>query len=192
MGKTKKEDFQVNETQLNEGIIECIKNVNRLCRTALIILESEKNIFHALGLYTYAIEEYGKALYLKEILSEKKDQYLIEAEKKFKDHRFKFSKAWEKLPENCKFYESNLSSNDPEFADEYYYNNIKPKLPHGMYPFLSTAIQHHVDFPARLECFFVDWDYEKKSWKKFPKQDKNRLRQTIEHFIQYLQKEFNL
>ncbi len=186
MEKTNNEDFQVNETQLNEGITECIKNANRLCQTALIILESKKNIFHALGLYTYAIEEYGKALYLKEILSEKKDQYLINAEK-FKGHPFKFPKALEKLPKNCKFYESDLSSNDPDFADEYYYNNIKPNLSSGMHISLSSSTPRRVDFRARLECFFVDWDYENKSWKKFPKQDRHRLKQIIEFFVLYMQ-----
>ena len=52
------------------------------------------------GLYTHAVEEYGKLLYLKG-LSPANGKVDIEYENKFKNHKFKFNLTLNNLPQNC-------------------------------------------------------------------------------------------
>lgn len=62
---TKKYDF--NEDQLREGSKRCIDNVKGLLHSASLLLESNDSQQYSLGLYIYAIEEYGKAILLKKL-----------------------------------------------------------------------------------------------------------------------------
>ena len=49
------------EIQLREGYERAIENVENLLYSANVLLKSERSLQYALGLYMYAIEEYGKA-----------------------------------------------------------------------------------------------------------------------------------
>ncbi|MDE1812747.1 MAG: hypothetical protein KGH85_07775 [Thaumarchaeota archaeon] len=68
------------------------------------------------GLYTHAVEEYGKLLYL-ESLHPVNDLVDIDYDAKFKNHRLKFELALKKLPSNCKIlrigaFDSNVFQSD--------------------------------------------------------------------------------
>ena len=52
------------------------------------------------GLYTYALEEYGKLLYLLECKPEN-GEVVIEYRRKFRNHDFKIEKAASVLPQEC-------------------------------------------------------------------------------------------
>ncbi|MGB6533339.1 MAG: AbiV family abortive infection protein [Candidatus Nitrosopolaris sp.] len=72
---TKKYDF--NEDQLREGSKRCIDNVKGLLHSASLLLESNDSQQYSLGLYIYAIEEYGKAILLKNYIKSGKDKIQI-------------------------------------------------------------------------------------------------------------------
>ena len=56
------------------------------------------------GMYTLAIEEFGKVQYLKSIKPDSKGRYTIIRDKKFENHNFKFAMVMQckQLPNRCK------------------------------------------------------------------------------------------
>jgi hypothetical protein len=75
MGKICSCDFT--ETELWEGCRRCIDNVKGLLHSASLLLDNTNSQQYALGLYIYAIEEYGKAILLKSYITGNKDKYQI-------------------------------------------------------------------------------------------------------------------
>ncbi len=91
----------------------------------------------AAGLYTFAVEEYGKYLYLKS-LKPIDGKYHVNYEK-FTDHRSKFEKALSNLPDACKLI--NLGEKgDNEFYDSDVHDDTI------------------ADFETRLRIFYADFD----------------------------------
>jgi AbiV family abortive infection protein len=62
-------DDGLKEDQLKQGCKKCIENVQNLLDSAKLLLGNENSHQYALGLYVYAIEEYGKATILKNYLN---------------------------------------------------------------------------------------------------------------------------
>jgi AbiV family abortive infection protein len=67
------------EAQLREGSRRCIDNVKGLLHSASLLLDNKNSQQYALGLYIYAVEEYGKAILLKKYITRNKDKYQIPA-----------------------------------------------------------------------------------------------------------------
>jgi HEPN superfamily AbiV-like protein len=70
-------NYNLTEAQLKEGCKKCIENVQNLLDSAQLLLNNENNHQYALGLYMYAIEEYGKAEKLRAYLIGNKITYSI-------------------------------------------------------------------------------------------------------------------
>jgi hypothetical protein len=100
-------DHDLTHAQLMDGYDACIKNVQNLLYSAKLLLEHENSLQYALGLYLYAIEEYGKAEILREYLQDNKSKYSIPewifGKGKFgrEAHNNKLVKGLEKLPHVC-------------------------------------------------------------------------------------------
>jgi hypothetical protein len=75
MGKSSSSDFT--EAELRDGCRKCIDNVKGLLHIASLLLDNTNSHQYALGLYVYAIEEYGKAILLKSYITGNKDKYRI-------------------------------------------------------------------------------------------------------------------
>ena len=89
----KSNHFVMSERSIKLGNYICIKNTSRLLDTAYLVLNNSKNLDHALGLYTLALEEFGKAIWLKECwIKNKRKQYVPETI--FRLHNKKFKKAF--------------------------------------------------------------------------------------------------
>ena len=69
--------FTFTEAQLRDGCTRCIDNVKGLLYSASLLLGNQNSQQYALGLYIYAIEEYGKAILLKSYITGNKDEYQI-------------------------------------------------------------------------------------------------------------------
>ena len=65
------------KAQLREGSRRCIDNVKGLLDSASLLLDNKNSQQYALGLYIYAVEEYGKAILLKKYITRNKDKYQI-------------------------------------------------------------------------------------------------------------------
>ncbi len=167
--------YTIKKDALVEGIRRCMYNVENLLNYAekLVEDESENNI--ALGLYSFAIEEYGKALLLKEYLSENKTQYSIPTNlfRGKESHDLKFKKALDRLPMECKYaipgirIKSNSYSKTKEFI-------VTPKgdsisIAPGITGTFTTIGTFPTDFEMRMSCFYVDWDVTRDYWKYRPK-----------------------
>jgi hypothetical protein len=74
---TKKYPYHFSENQLREGSERSIDNVKGLLRSASLLLESSDSQQYGLGLYIYAIEEYGKAILLKSCIKAGKGKIQI-------------------------------------------------------------------------------------------------------------------
>jgi AbiV len=65
-------DYVLSQQQLKDGHNKCLENVQKLLDNASLLLETETGQQFALGLYMYAIEEYGKAEILRDCIEGKK------------------------------------------------------------------------------------------------------------------------
>jgi AbiV family abortive infection protein len=63
-------DYDLTQLQLREGYEKCLENVQNLLDSAILLLKNDDSQQFALGLYMYAIEEYGKAEIFREYLLE--------------------------------------------------------------------------------------------------------------------------
>ncbi|MGB8036199.1 MAG: hypothetical protein WCF03_20480 [Nitrososphaeraceae archaeon] len=70
-------DYHFREEELREGCIRSVDNVKGLLRSSSLLLENRDSLQYALGLYVYAVEEFGKALLLKKYITGNKKKYLI-------------------------------------------------------------------------------------------------------------------
>jgi len=92
----------------------------------------------AAGLYTFAVEEYGKYLYLKS-LEPIDEKYHIDYSNEFTNHNKKFERALSNLPDECKLV--NLGEGkDTEFDEPDFHDDII------------------ANFETRLRIFYSDFD----------------------------------
>jgi hypothetical protein len=70
-------DYDFDEVELREGCSRCIDNVKGLLNSSSLLLDNRDSLQYALGLYMYAVEEFGKALLLRIYITGKKKKYQI-------------------------------------------------------------------------------------------------------------------
>ena len=93
--------FEINS--IDVGIKLSFKKANLLADDAETLLKYNGSLSHVLGLYSLAIEEYGKAKLLEEIklkTPELNQKYRIQRSEYYK-HESKLQKAFKFLPKKC-------------------------------------------------------------------------------------------
>src|ERR671933_46432 len=99
--------YNLTNQQLKDGCMKCIENVQKLLHSSKILIQNKETNQFALGLYVYAIEEYGKAELLIGHLKHRKSSYSIpvwifgHGDEARKAHVRKLSEAFKKLPAAC-------------------------------------------------------------------------------------------
>jgi hypothetical protein len=83
--------FDSTEEQLRNTIRRCIENVQGLLKGAKILHKDRSTVQYALGLYMYAVEEYGKAHLLKSRGNPSNDT----------SHNAKLREGFNNLPPEC-------------------------------------------------------------------------------------------
>jgi AbiV family abortive infection protein len=97
-----KPDYELTTAVLNDGIRRCVENIASLLDSAMTLASTKSN--YALGLYLYAVEEFGKALLMKQEYIKKNQTHKI-PQKWFigrEAHKEKLKTAFQNLPESCK------------------------------------------------------------------------------------------
>lgn len=126
------------------------------------------------GIYTYAVEEYGKALYLK-ILSSRSspDSNTVNLQYKgaFLNHHIKFPLALKELPDTCKLL------NTGGVTDTGFTNG-----------FIKDFV---ADFEARKAIFFADFTQDRKSIEMPPQVNRDVLEKAVDAFLSHAKKEFS-
>jgi len=69
--------YSMKKEDLVKGILLCLNNVNQLLEKIDLTVKKKTDNSIALGLYSFAVEEFGKALLLKDYLIENKENYEI-------------------------------------------------------------------------------------------------------------------
>lgn len=191
-----KESYKFTKEELLEGIQLTKNNVFLLAEQALFLLKKKKYASTALGLYSFAIEEWGKYLFLNDSL--KKSDYSIGVEifgRAQNSHKSKFQRGLEAIPTSCKIFTKPIDI--IKAAEEE--KSIYLGKPHsGDYKFYGlskkpTIFQHEfsignflIDFNARKECFYVDWNEENKEWKQPLPVSKKNLQISIKNFLKFI------
>jgi AbiV family abortive infection protein len=156
----------ISEKLWQEIMQESLKGAIRLLDTCQIILSNNGNKEVCAGLYTYALEEYGKYLMLKQY-SPINQQVAINYGQIFRDtrHENKFKVAINDLKQQaveCTILAKGLF--DPAIFD--------PKI-------FNTRPPVDVDFQARMRIFYCDLDDPKQSIRAIPKVDMVHLVKAI-------------
>jgi len=181
--------YRIEREKLEESIRFCLDNVIVILDKTTKIIDKNSDNSIALGLYTFAIEEFGRAILLREYLKENKKFYSVSKDI-FESHEVKFRKAVEKLPTECvnPVYGVELSNNTST-------DTVKiPVTPKGDEVVLSPAStgafmivgNFPIDILTRMSCFFLDWDDSKKKWKNKPKVISGSLELGIWKLNQYV------
>lgn len=147
---------RLTESELREGIVLCKRKIKKLLDDAEILLFNNGDIIHALGLYTFAVEEYGKLVHM--TTSQKKDDgnYYLDGDI-FRGHPKKFELAFTNLPNECKFVFALIASG-LDRARTVKFGNTRFSIT-GI-----GGVAKSIDFDIRMECFYVDWDKESRHW----------------------------
>lgn len=120
--------------------------------------------FVAAGLYTFALEEYGKFLLLYSI-SQENGKYRIMYRDEFRNHTKKFEKALENIPEECKLVHK--GSFGKSFGRGFDTDEI-------------------ADFETRLGTFYSDFD-EEQQVQKLPQVDAKSLQNALTKFTEIVE-----
>jgi AbiV family abortive infection protein len=148
----------ITEDLWKKTIDKTIHGVLRLLESAEILLDNGGNEAISAGLYTYAVEEYGKILVLKQS-KHVEGKVEIKYREKFRCHSEKFKKAIDDLPKECKTI--GITGFEEGFEE-----GFERKY------FLA-------DFEARMDVFYCDFSDSRDGIEPIPPVDKQRLKNAI-------------
>jgi AbiV family abortive infection protein len=188
--------FDMTQTQIKSGVRKALLNASTLAAYSKDIVERGGNGVLALGLYSFAIEEYGKSILLSELLTKKQKMYRVSIQlfKGKKSHDLKFKKALSTLPPECTSYEAGVVRSVPHNETQTLEVGVKEKIvaiPSALTGIFSVG-DLAVDFETRMNCFYLDWDDLQNKWKSPPKVLPEKLEETIIHFENYLTKKLDM
>lgn len=189
------EAYSISENELRIGITLCIENVKRLTDAALALLNPYGNNQISLGLYTLAIEEFGKSLILKTCLENSNYDIPIDIFKGRDAHRKKYEKAQKQLPQKCwecyaEYLDVKSSSDDYEKAKQKatHLDNSVVDIRLISATLMKNITEKIIAEPnTRFVMFYVDWDNNLKSWKNKPV-SKIAVEESISAFLNEIQK----
>ena len=177
MTSNKVKTYQFTKDQLRNAIGKCIENVQGLLKSAQLLHEDKNTVQYSLGLYMYAVEEYGKAHLLKSYVTGNKNCVLIPRwifglgnPSKDTSHNVKLREGFRNLPPDCKKLSNSL---------KFHVNTtLSPRkdlveTPTGStsitVPAHSSGISVYRTSPTRelkpyykTGCFYIDWDESSK------------------------------
>jgi AbiV family abortive infection protein len=156
--------MQITEQLWNELKKNILSGVIRLLESADILLSNDGDVAICAGLYTYAVEEYGKLILLTGYIPKNAkvdiDSNLFSGKK---SHDLKFEAALKRLPDECKNIGVSIWA--------------KGMWPKGMWPDESSVV---ADFESRLAIFYCDLNASKKVIKPVPLVGRKSLETAIE------------
>jgi AbiV family abortive infection protein len=201
--------FYLSIPAIDIGIELCIEKANTLIDDAEILLNNNGNLSHALGLYLFALEEYGKKILLEESkthLPQLKQKFWVNCSI-FIKHKKKLQRALDKLPKkhniNISITIRNNTSSKPKtikiYPPKYFtQGDILPKKKSNKNNIMSipqyiTGTFETVDGVPQTEqlrwrCFFIDYDFYNTCWLEKFDYKKEELIQALWNFKTYINK----
>jgi len=162
---------RLSKSELQQGAVLSIDNAIRLLESAEVLVKV--NLSHAYVFYNLAMEEYGKALWLREIEKNAAPSERYEVGQVFRKHETKLEKARAMAPSSCTeiMRGLKLGVNSKMIPKTLWYNvevdryNFKRATKSVVIPpgatgkFFDVSPGDIVDFGARLEALYVDCFY---------------------------------
>ena len=186
----------VSASQLRAGMRLCIENIEHLLSATLAVSKSDANASHALGLYTFAVEEFGKLYVMKNARKYQGKGYALPQflfgsrfSNSIGSHDLKFVIALRNLPKQCTRMSMHYKMRsalamkvkvlDPDNPRAY-----TQELPIGFNVIAKRKLPVYLN--ARLSCFYVDWDENTKKWKVQYFADATNLEKAVAKFKEVL------
>ena len=180
------EFYEISKEKLKEGILNSLTNITDLLNQSEKACQKYSDNSIALGLYTFAIEEFGKLLFLLDAYKADKESYQIQKDIFIghESHKIKFEKALQKLPTECMLAEYGIEVHT-NFSEE---NITIPVNPQGdkisilggtTGTFSIGTTGKPLDLITRMGSFYLDWDDKEKVWKSKPKVLEDGLKKSI-------------
>lgn len=187
----KKTPYEISKPNLKTGARKCLLGALELSGYAKDMVERGANTTIALGLYSFAIEEYGKYLIFSELLKKDSERYLVPKEVFFgkKSPDLKFKKAISDLPLDCYSVRSAQTHLSKNRMNETNVNNMTKTPTHTE---LFSAEGFTADFETRMSCFYLDWNDDKKRWNQISHIANDDLLKAITVFEEVLSKKLDL
>jgi len=183
------EPYSFTSQERSAGFRECMNRVKQLLDDADILMKNGGSLSTITGLYTFAIEEYGKALFIQK--QETLDSNLfgkVGPSKRENIHNIKSKQAMNVLPDYCtiiKFAVTFLGSEKETVKKSEISNRSvsRSQGASGIFEDTTNAGPNVLaDFDTRMRCFFVDWDNDKRKWLSEFIIEKEGLKTAIIHF----------
>ena len=199
-------DYDLSEAQLKKTCKKCIENAKGLLAGSAVLLSKKKTKQYALGLYIYAIEEFGKAYLLKSYFTGNKIKYQIPGwifgRKPYPSgktsHDVKLETGLQNLPQVCRHLTRVLEITIDNFFTSPQIITLKQdNLPDSKVAVMAgvTGIAEDVtNRPSReikdykKDCFYINWDLVNKTPTFIIPVDKYQLRHNIRRFKETLRK----
>lgn len=167
---SKKNCREIPRAKIQQGVDLCKKNIFVFLSTAEILLKSD-NLGHAAMNVEFAIEEFGKALMLKDEYEKRTDPVQV-ADSVFRSHHRKSERAWKSGDPSA------LDSKFKMISDGGFERSDDGKQGFSRAFTQVINITHYI----RLECAFVDYDNSENDWfLGHVEITKERLRNLLEH-----------
>ena len=165
-----------------------------------LLIDSKNSQEFALGLYLYAVEEYGKAILLKKSITGNKTNYVIDGwilgigkPKGWRNsHDPKLKEGFDNLPADYIVRSKGVvideaSSKTRTIIIEKVKTTDSETIVSVMARttgtfFNSSELIYNFDRELKDECFYMDWDSKNRSWKYRLAVDAQELKKNIECF----------
>src|SRR3972149_2187473 len=183
-------NYFLTERQIRKGIKRSVNKTKLLLCDARLLINPKWLHANAIGLYSFAVEEYGKALKLRDCLSGTKSGNKFFVSKKIfgkggaKSHISKIKRAFRELPDECQSFQIGIYLRKPStFKGKIKYKNLTVSGSHlwGLHSISSFA-----NFDIRKECFYVGWDEDNEQWNYELMTTSDYLKKAIDSFKLHL------
>ena len=190
-------NYTLTDSQLITGIEYCLDKVTNLLDNVESLVDNQEHFWessNALGLYTFAVEEYGKALLLRDYYQKGMQNIQVpqwifargKDKKRRKSHDIKIQKAFDKLPNDCKNTMVGIVIDKPlPNATTLRFKDGGSMSIGGQTTGLHMT-NNDIDFEVRMKCFYVDWDKLDNKWEYELTTHKDYLKTAIIEFRKHL------
>jgi AbiV family abortive infection protein len=202
-------DYVLTEKQLREGVKKCTENVQNLLYSVNLLLANHNTQQYAIGLFMYAVEEFGKVVVLTDCFNRKvKKKYLVPkwifGRGDQSAHDKKLQTGFEQLPSACgeitpgiKITNALKSPKIFRSTKEPFVKKIKAEdrdisvyVDKDTTGFFSdtSRLRNKIAFYLKTESFYIDWDKANNRWKFLIPVDPHGMRKNCELFHEALSK----
>lgn len=192
VNNSKNKYYSLSKKSVHDGIYFSLMNAMKLLDDCEKLFKTNSSMSSTLGLYIFALEEFGKCLLITDVSSIPNNEYKISINV-FDDHRLKINRGLQELPQEFTRYIRGETTTISSTDDGYTLLDLEGRTIARLSPtlgyYLIDGTKTKPTFDVRKDCFHVDWDCNTQEWKI----NVDLSRTELEHMISQLrQKMFDV